>query len=76
VEPVRLTGAEKSIQRRTYVYADGGQPTVFDQFRDALEDDPAWQVVTLKSGHIVMVDNPEGLHRVLAEEAAFLDTGR
>ena len=70
VEPVTLTGAEQAIRRRTYVYADSGAPTAFDRFRDALKDDPAWTLVSLKSGHMVMTDNPDGLHKVLVDEAA------
>jgi pimeloyl-ACP methyl ester carboxylesterase len=69
VEPVRLTGREASIERRTYVYADGGLPTAFDRFRDALAGDPDWRLVSLPSGHMVMIDNPDGLHAVLAAEA-------
>lgn len=69
IEPVHLTGAEQSIRHRTYIYADSGVATVFDKFRDALSDDPAWTVIGLKSGHVVMADEPEGLLTVLAEQA-------
>lgn len=69
VEPVRLTGAEQSIGHRTYVYADSGVPTAFDRFRDALRDDPAWTVISLKSGHVVMADDPQGLLTVLTAQA-------
>lgn len=69
VEPVTLTGREAAIRRRVYVYADGGSPTAFDRFRDALTGDPDWALVTLPSGHLVMVDNPAGLHAVLTAEA-------
>ena len=69
VEPVRLSGTEQRISRRTYVYADGGEPTIFDQFRDMLRDDPAWKYVSLKGGHILMIDNPDGIRTVLLEEA-------
>ena len=68
VEPVRLTGAEQRITRRTYVYADGGAPTIFDQFRDTVKDDPAWRYVSLKGGHILMIDNADGIRTVLLEE--------
>ena len=69
LEPVRLTGAEQRISRRTYIYADGGTPTIFDQFRDSLRDDPAWKFLSLKGGHILMIDNRDGVLSALLEEA-------
>jgi pimeloyl-ACP methyl ester carboxylesterase len=67
-EPVRLTGAETRIRNRTYIYADKVTPTLFTQFYDALRDHPAWKVRSIRTGHSVMTEDPEGLTALLLEE--------
>lgn len=68
LEPVHLTGAEQKIKQRTYVYADPGRPTVFTRFYEAVKNDPAWKVRAVSSGHVVMIDDPDLLTRLLLEE--------
>jgi pimeloyl-ACP methyl ester carboxylesterase len=68
LEPVRLTGAEKEIKQRTYVYADTGRPTVFTRFYEGVRDDPAWKVHAINTGHVVMADDPNLLTKLLLEE--------
>lgn len=67
-QPVRLTGREAAIANRTFVYATVGAPTSFTRFYDVLQDDPAWRVHTVDTGHLVMVDDPATLTRLLLDE--------
>jgi len=69
-QPVRLTGEERKVRNRTYVYATRDAPTVFTKFYEEVREDPAWRVHTVPTGHVVMMDDPEGLTRLLLEEAA------
>jgi len=66
-EPVRLDGSERKIARRTYILATR-QPA-FQRFYDQVKDDPAWTTRTIATGHLVMMEDPEGLARLLMEEA-------
>jgi hypothetical protein len=65
IEPVRLTGAEKEIKQRTYLYAETGRPTVFTRFYEAVKNDPGWRVQAVSGGHVVMIDL---LTKLLLEE--------
>ena len=66
-EPVRLDGSEQSIARRTYILATKGPG--FQHFHDQVKDDPAWTTKTIATGHLVMMEDPAGLARLLLEEA-------
>lgn len=68
MEPVRLTGEEKRIKNRTYVYAETGRSTVFTRFYEAVKNDPAWHVRVLRGGHMVMLEEPAALTALLIEE--------
>ncbi len=65
LEPLTFTGKE-AVARRTYIYAT---KSTFERFYDKLKDDPAWTVKTIDTGHVVMMEDPEGLARLLLEEA-------
>lgn len=69
LERIRLTGAVAKVPKRTYVYAEGWAPSSFTPFYEKLKSDPAWTVVTSRAGHDVMVDDPEGLARILVQAA-------
>jgi pimeloyl-ACP methyl ester carboxylesterase len=69
LQPYRASGEEGQIKRRTYIYATRDAPTVFTQFHDRVSADPAWKSCTLDTGHIVMMDDPDGLTAILLEEA-------
>ena len=66
-EPVRLDGSEQAIANRTYILATH-QPA-FQRFYDQVKDDPAWTTKTIATGHVVMMEDPEGLANLLMEEA-------
>ena len=66
-EPVKLDGSEQAIQRRVYVLATKGPG--FQRFYDQVKDDPAWTTRTIDTGHLVMMEDPGGLAKLLMEEA-------
>lgn len=67
LERIRLKGDHARIPKRTYVYAEGWAPSSFTQFYESLKGKPGWTVLTSAAGHDVMVDDPEGLARILIE---------
>jgi len=68
IEPVKLTGAEKTIRNHTYILATKTQPAPFQRYYDKVKNDPAWKTVAMNCGHLVMAEDPEGLLSVLLEE--------
>jgi pimeloyl-ACP methyl ester carboxylesterase len=68
LEPVHLTGEEKSIKSHTYIYATHGAPATFKKFYDRAATDPAWKTHALNSGHGVMYDAPDALNTILLAE--------
>jgi pimeloyl-ACP methyl ester carboxylesterase len=68
LEPVHLTGAEKGIKRRIYVYATHGAPKTFGKFFERCKADTAWRTHALDSGHGVMQDAPDALNAILLDE--------
>jgi pimeloyl-ACP methyl ester carboxylesterase len=69
LEPVRFTGAEKAVRNHSYIYATRGIPTIFTKFYDRVKADPAWRVLEVDAGHVVMADAPDDLVRILLDEA-------
>lgn len=65
-EPVSLDGSEQRIRNRTYILASKGPG--FQRFYDKIRDDPAWKAKTIATGHVVMMEDPEGLVDLLLEE--------
>jgi pimeloyl-ACP methyl ester carboxylesterase len=68
IEPVQLTGAEKAIERKNYIYAKRGAPATFKKFYDRVSVDPAWQSYQVDSGHMVMMDAPDALLAIILAE--------
>ncbi len=66
-EPVQLDGSEQQIRNRTYILAT--RRPGFQRFYDQVKDDPAWKAKTIDTGHVVMMEDPDGLLRLLLEEA-------
>ena len=65
-EPVRLDGSERAIGRRTYILAT--RRPGFQRFYDRVKDQDGWTAKTIDTGHAVMLEDPEGLARLLLEE--------
>ena len=66
-EPVVLDGSEARIANRTYILAT--KRPGFQRFYDQVKDDPAWKTATIATGHVVMMEDPEGLAELLMQEA-------
>ena len=66
-EAVVLDGSEKAIGARTYIWATASPG--FQRFHEQLLKDPAWRVKTIDTGHVVMLDDPDGLAALLLDEA-------
>jgi pimeloyl-ACP methyl ester carboxylesterase len=64
-QPVKLTGGIERIKRKTYIYANDPQPTTFTPFYEKLKNQPGWKVHTLPCTHLVQMDMPEELTRLL-----------
>ena len=67
IEPVRFTGEEAKVARRSYVFATNWAPTPFARFYDAVKDDPAWQTHRAEASHDVMSDQPRQLCELLLD---------
>jgi pimeloyl-ACP methyl ester carboxylesterase len=68
--PALLTGAGKAVKRRTYILADGWDPSPFRHFAKQCEGQSDWRVVKMPSSHDVMVDMPKELADELVRAAA------
>jgi hypothetical protein len=51
------------------VYAEGWGPSPFKQFYERLKKEPKWNVLTVKTGHHMMIDDPEGCAQLLGAAA-------
>jgi pimeloyl-ACP methyl ester carboxylesterase len=59
--PVLLTGAYQQVKNRSYILADGWDPSPFRHFAARCEAEGGWNVVKLPCSHDVMVDMPDEL---------------
>lgn len=66
VDPIHLTGAWKSIGKKTYVWATGFEPG-FKQFYDQVKDEPGWNVLTIPMGHLVPQKAPRRCAEILEQ---------
>ena len=54
---------------RSYIYCDEPAMGPFGQFAAKTKEDPAWKYHVLHTGHDAMVSDPEGVIRILLEDA-------
>lgn len=66
-DPIRLTGAWRSVPRKIHVLATGNPGTSFHAVHARLRDDTAWRTVEIACGHEVMITNPDDLLSVLLD---------
>ncbi len=59
--PALLTGAGAAVKNRTYILADGWDPSPFRYFAAKVEKLPGWKLVKMPCSHDVMVDMPKEL---------------
>ena len=67
-QPIRLANeAALSRLRKTYIYCSSPASGAFDQFAAIIRNNPKWQFFEMKSGHDVMIIDPEGLAKILLQ---------
>ena len=64
VKPIHLTGAYKTIPKKTFVLA-ASFPSGFQHFYERLKDDPSWNTVSVPTGHMVQLEAPERCAEIL-----------
>jgi pimeloyl-ACP methyl ester carboxylesterase len=64
--PLLLAGGGAAVKQRTYILADGWDPSPFRHFAKLYDGKPGWDVVSFPCGHDVMVDMPAQLAEKLA----------
>lgn len=67
IQKLRFTGKEALVPNRTFVLAERYQSANAATYAK-VKDLPGWRAVSLDVGHDVMVDDPEGLARLLLDE--------
>jgi pimeloyl-ACP methyl ester carboxylesterase len=67
VQPLKLTGGIDRVKKKTYIYCNVPAPTTFTQFYDRLKNDKAWSMHTLPCTHLVQIDMPEVLTKMLVQ---------
>jgi len=68
-QPAHLSGGIERIRRKTYIYCNGAEPTVFTPLYERLKDKPGWIARTLPCGHFPQIDMPEQLSALLTTAA-------
>lgn len=68
-EAIQLRGNHLRVKRKIFAFATAWSPSPFKQFYDRLREDPAWVTETIESGHDAMLDDPDGVARLLREAA-------
>ena len=66
VDPIHVTGAWKTIRKKTYVRATGFDPG-FKRFYEQVKTDPAWTAVTIQSSHLIPQTAPKRCAEILEE---------
>jgi len=66
-QALKLGGGIDRMKKKTYVYCNVPAPTTFTQFYEKLKDDKAWTVHTLPCTHLVQIDMPEELAKLLLQ---------
>jgi pimeloyl-ACP methyl ester carboxylesterase len=64
-QPARLFNVGEPRFPRTYIYCSHPPTGSFDQFANAIKNDPKWTFHEMKTGHDAMITDPEGLTQIL-----------
>lgn len=64
-ERLRLTGAFRTVPRKTYILATGWAGSPFPALKARIAGEPGWSHHSLPCGHDVMLDMPEALAEIL-----------
>lgn len=67
IQKIKLTGAHETIARRLYVSANIDQAALFSGIYERLRVNPSWQSMEVSSGHMLQLEMPEELARIIDE---------
>ena len=67
IDPIKLTGGIDRVKAKTYVYCNVPAPTTFTPIYEKLKNNPAWRMRTLPCTHIVQIEMPNELTKLLLE---------
>lgn len=69
LQPIKLSGARDKTAKKTYIRATRFPNPAFDKALAACKADKSWSTFEVKSGHIVMLDQPDWLADTLMKVA-------
>jgi len=64
-QTIKLSGGIERVRDRVYIYLNEPHPTTFTQFYEKYRDAPGWHAYTMPCTHLVQLDMPEELTRLL-----------
>ena len=67
LQELHLSGRERTVETRVFVYASGWAATPFTPQYERLRADPAWQVHTIDCGHDLANDAPDAVMTILRQ---------
>ena len=68
-QPIQLTARIEQIARKTYIYCNDPEPTVFTPICEKLKSRRGWTIRTLRCTHFPQMDMPEQLTALLQAAA-------
>jgi pimeloyl-ACP methyl ester carboxylesterase len=68
-QKIKLTGGIDRVKDRVYIYLNDPQPTTFTQFYEKYRNAPGWRAYTMPCTHLVYLDMPDELVRLLTSFA-------
>jgi pimeloyl-ACP methyl ester carboxylesterase len=66
MDPIRLTGAWKSIGTKTFLWASKNELPTKASY-ELVKNDPAWHTMEIATRHMMMIDEPELTARILED---------
>ena len=73
IQKIKLSGAHETITKRLYVSAPIDQSAIFSGIYKKVSADPSWQTTTVESGHMLQLELPEEVARIISE---FVNTAK
>jgi len=67
IQKIKLTGAYQKVTKRLYVSAPIDQSAIFSGIYKKVSTDPSWQSMTVESGHMLQLEMPEQVARIIHE---------
>jgi pimeloyl-ACP methyl ester carboxylesterase len=70
IQKLEHTGKEPLVPRRTYVLCERYRSSVNHPTYEKVKDLPGWKTAKLDCGHDAMIDDPDGVAKLLLEEVS------